>query len=181
MIDGRPHGPKKGVTTCQLHMRSFEEGKEIVVEPFRARAFPIIKDLVVDRSSLDRIQKAGGYISVNTGSAPDANSILVSKEKSEKAFQAATCIGCGACVAACKNASASLFTAAKLAHLNSLPQGQVESLNRSFNMVVQMDKEGFGSCSLTGACSANCPKDIRLSVIAEMNRLYAKALIQSRS
>lgn len=178
VIDGRPHGPQKGVTTCQLYMRNFEEEKEITVEPFRSRAFPLIKDLVVDRSSLDRIQKAGGYISVNTGSSPDANAILVSKTRAEKAFTAAACIGCGACVAACKNASANLFTAAKISHLNSLPQGQVENESRVLNMVKQMDQEGFGACSVTGACSANCPKDISLSVMAEMNRLYMKTLIQ---
>lgn len=179
VINGKPHGPVRGITTCQLHMRSFKDGDQIVIEPFRAKAFPVVRDLVVDRSSLDRIQKLGGYVSVRTGSAPDANSIPVPKESAEKSFSAAACIGCGACVAACKNASASLFTASKLVHLDSLPQGKIESSSRTVKMVNQMEKEGFGACSLTGACSANCPKDIHISNIAYMNRLFSKALFDS--
>ena len=180
VINGEPHGPKKGITTCQLYMRNFSEGQEIVVEPFRAKAFPVVRDLVVDRSSLDRIQVAGGYVSVSTGNAPDANSILVPKKDADKAFEDAACIGCGACVAACKNASASLFTAAKISHLDLLPQGQIESQKRALKMISQMEKEGFGSCSLTGACSANCPKEISLGTIARMNHIYGKAFISRK-
>lgn len=176
MINGRPHGPLKGTTVCQLHMRYFNDGDTVVIEPWRARAFPIIKDLVVDRSAFDRIIEAGGYISVNTGSAPDANDIPINKEDAEEAFDAAACIGCGACVAACVNASAMLFTAAKVSHLAMLPQGEVESTKRVINMVEQMDKEGFGNCSNTQACSAECPKEIGQTNIARLNREYIKAV-----
>lgn len=176
VINGRPHGPQRGVTTCQLHMRSFKDGDTIVIEPWRAKPFPVIKDLVVDRSAFDRIIQAGGYISVNTGAAQDANNIPVPKEDADKAFAAATCIGCGACVAACKNASAMLFVAAKVSHLAILPQGRVEAKRRVLNMVRQMDEEGFGNCSNTGACEVECPKGISLENIARMNRefLWAK-------
>lgn len=176
VINGRPHGPQRGVTTCQLHMRSFKDGDTIVIEPWRAKPFPVIKDLVVDRSAFDRIIQAGGYISVNTGAAQDANNIPVPKEDADKAFAAATCIGCGACVAACKNASAMLFVAAKVSHLALLPQGRVEAKRRVLNMVRQMDEEGFGNCSNTGACEVECPKGISLENIAGMNRefLWAK-------
>jgi len=177
-INGRPHGPLR-TTTCQLHMRSFKDGDTIVVEPWRATAFPVIKDLVVDRSAFDRIIQAGGFISVNTGNAPDANSILIPKENAEKAFAAATCIGCGACVAACKNASAMLFVAAKVSHLALLPQGQVERKQRVLNMVKQMDEEGFGNCTNTGACEAECPKGISLENIARLNREYIYASLTS--
>ena len=165
-INGRPHGPLQGVTTCQLHMRSFKDGDTIVVEPWRAKAFPVIKDLAVDRSAFDRIIAAGGYISVNTGNAVDANAILIGKEVADEAFAAATCIGCGACVAACKNASAMLFVSAKVSQLALLPQGHPERHQRVLNMVAQMDKEGFGNCTNTGACEAECPKGISLSNIA---------------
>jgi succinate dehydrogenase / fumarate reductase iron-sulfur subunit len=175
MINGRPHGPLKGTTTCQLHMRHFNDGDTIYVEPFRAKAFPVVKDLVVDRSAFDRIQQAGGYVSVNTGSAPDANSVPVPKENVDEAFDAATCIGCGACVAACKNASAMLFTSAKVSHLGMLPQGQTEQEDRVVDMVGQMDEEGFGNCTNTQACSAECPKEISQAHIARMNRDYVKA------
>jgi succinate dehydrogenase / fumarate reductase iron-sulfur subunit len=173
-INGHPHGPGQ-TTTCQLHMRSFKDGDTIVVEPWRAKAFPVIKDLVVDRSAFDRIIQAGGYISVNTGNAPDANEIPISKEIADKAFNAATCIGCGACVAACKNASAMLFVAAKVAQLSMLPQGQVERKKRVEKMVAQMDEEGFGACTNTGACAAECPKEISLANIAILNREYLTA------
>jgi succinate dehydrogenase / fumarate reductase iron-sulfur subunit len=178
VIDGKPHGPHKGVATCQTYMRSFYEGDEIVVEPFRARGFPLIKDLVVDRSAFERIQQAGGFISVRTGAAPDANSIPVPKDKAEAAMDAAQCIGCGACVAACKNASAMLFVAAKVSHLNLLPQGQPEKERRVLAMVKQMDKEGFGACTVTGSCEAACPKEISLNFIAKMNRDYGLALLK---
>lgn len=178
-INGRPHGPLRGVTTCQLHMRSFKDGDTIVVEPWRATAFPVIKDLIVDRSAFDRIIQAGGYISVNTGSAPDANTIPVPKENADKAFLAAACIGCGACVAACKNASAMLFVSAKVSQFALLPQGQVERKQRVLNMVKQMDKEGFGNCTNTGACEAECPKNISLENIARMNREYLCAALSS--
>jgi succinate dehydrogenase / fumarate reductase iron-sulfur subunit len=174
-INGRAHGPLKGTTTCQLHMRHFKDGETIVIEPWRAKAFPVIKDLVVDRSAFDRILQAGGYISVNTGSAPEANSILVPKEVAEEAFDAATCIGCGACVAACKNSSAMLFTAAKVSHLALLPQGHPERYRRVLKMVEAMDKEGFGNCSNTGACEAECPKEISIAHIARLYREYWKA------
>jgi succinate dehydrogenase / fumarate reductase iron-sulfur subunit len=178
VIDGKPHGPHHGVATCQTYMRSFKEGDEIIVEPFRAKPFPIVKDLVCDRKSFDRIQQAGGFISVRTGSAPDANSIPVPKENSDLAMDAAQCIGCGACVAACKNASAMLFVSAKVSHLGLLPQGQPERYRRVKAMVNQMDEEGFGSCTVTGSCEAVCPKSISLDFIARMNRDYVVALLQ---
>ena len=178
VIDGKPHGPHKGVTTCQTYMRSFKEGDEIVVEPFRAHPFPLVKDLVVDRKAFDRIQQAGGFISIRTGSAPDANSIPVPKETADLAMDAAQCIGCGACVAACKNASAMLFVSAKVSHLGLLPQGQPERYRRVKGMVDQMDAEGFGNCTVTGACEAVCPKSISLDFIARMNRDYFVALLK---
>jgi len=174
-INGRPHGPLKGTTTCQLHMRAFKDGDTIVVEPWRANAFPVIKDLVVDREAFDRIIRAGGYISVNTGNAVDANSILVDKDKADTAFAAAACIGCGACVAACKNSSALLFLSAKVSHLALLPQGGPERKTRVIDMIAQMDKEGFGSCTATGACEAVCPKEISITNIARLNAEYARA------
>ena len=178
-INGEPHGPDRGITTCQLHMRKFKDGDTIVIEPFRAKAFPVIKDLVVDRSSFDRIQQAGGYISVNTsGNTQDANSIPVDKESADMSFYAATCIGCGACVAACKNASAMLFTSAKVSQFALLPQGEVEADRRVLQMVEQMDKEGFGNCTNTGACEIECPKGISLENIARMNREYLKASVK---
>ena len=172
VINGRPHGPLEATTTCQLHMRHFKDGDTIVIEPFRAAAFPVIKDLVVDRSSLDSVIQAGGYISVNTGQAQDGNAIPIEKEVSSKAFDAAACIGCGACVAACPNGSAMLFTSAKISHLGLLPQGEVEHAIRTQRMVAQMDKEGFGNCTNIGACSVECPKEISLENIARMNRSY---------
>jgi succinate dehydrogenase / fumarate reductase iron-sulfur subunit len=180
-INGRPHGPLQGVTTCQLHMRSFNDGDTIVIEPWRAKAFPVIKDLVVDRSAFDRIIAAGGYISVNTGNARDANDILIPKEAADEAFSAAACIGCGACVAACKNASAMLFVAAKVSQFALLPQGQPERKSRVEKMIAQMDAEGFGACSNTGACSAECPKQISLVHIARLNREYAVAKFTSKN
>ncbi len=168
-INGRPHGPWKGTTVCQLHMRAFKEGDTIVVEPWRSRGFPIIKDLVVDRSAFDRIIQSGGYISVNTGNAVDANAVAVDKDKADLAFANAACIGCGACVAACKNSSAMLFLSAKVSHLALLPQGGPERKTRSINMIAQMDKEGFGACTNTGACEAVCPKEISISNIARLN------------
>jgi succinate dehydrogenase / fumarate reductase iron-sulfur subunit len=177
-INGEPHGPGRLVTTCQLHMREFKDGETIYVEPFRAKAFPIIKDLIVDRSAFDRIQHAGGYISVNTsGNTQDANSIPIDKKDADRAFDAATCIGCGACVAACKNASASLFMSAKISQYALLPQGQVEAKNRVLAMVKQAEEEGFGPCSNTGACEVECPKGISLENIARMNREYLSASI----
>ena len=173
-INGKPHGPKQ-TTTCQLHMRSFSDGDTIVVEPWRAQAFPVVKDLVVNRSSFDRVIQAGGYVSVNTGGVPDANEIPIPKKIADEAFDAATCIGCGACVAACKNASAMLFVSAKVSQLALLPQGQVERKTRVEKMVSQMDEEGFGACSNTGACSAECPKEISLENIARLNREYLSA------
>ena len=172
VINGRPHGPIKGTTTCQLHMRHFKNGDTITIEPWRAKAFPVIKDLVVDRSSFDRIIQSGGYISVNTGSAPDGNAIPIPKSVAEEAFDAAACIGCGACVASCKNASASLFVSAKISQLSLLPQGQPEKDERVKNMVAQMDKEGFGHCTNTGACQAECPKEISVEYIRKMNLDY---------
>jgi len=171
-INGQPHGPKQGVTTCQLHMRSFKDGETIVVEPWRSAAFPVIKDLAVDRSSFDRIIASGGFVSVNTGNAKDANNILIPKDDADDAFNAAACIGCGACVAACKNGSAMLFVSAKVSQLALLPQGKVEAKGRVLNMVGQMDEEGFGACTNTGACEAECPKGISLENIARMNREY---------
>jgi succinate dehydrogenase / fumarate reductase, iron-sulfur subunit len=180
VINGDPHGPVKGVTTCQLHMRSFKDGDEIAVEPFRAKAFPLIKDLKVNRSAFDEIIKSGGYISVNTGSAPDANQILVPKEDADLAFLASTCIGCGACVAACSNSSAMLFTSAKVSHMALLPPGQVEKTARVINMVETMDRMGFGNCSNTGACELACPKSISLENIARVNSEYLKASLVQR-
>lgn len=177
VIDGIAHGPEV-TTTCQLHMRSFHDGDTITIEPWRAEAFPVIKDLVVNRAALDRIIQAGGYISVNTGAAPEAHSTPVPKQDADKAFTAAACIGCGACVAACPNASAMLFTAAKVTHLHMLPQGQPENLPRVVNMLNQMDEEGFGSCTNIGECSAVCPKQIPLDVIATLNRQLGKAAFQ---
>jgi succinate dehydrogenase / fumarate reductase iron-sulfur subunit len=177
-INGEPHGPDRGVTTCQLHMRRFKDGDTIYIEPFRAKAFPVIKDLIVDRSAFDRIQQAGGYISVNTsGNTVDANSIPIEKHDADRAFDAATCIGCGACVAACKNASAMLFTSAKVSQFALLPQGQVEATDRVTNMVKQMDLEGFGNCTNTGACEVECPKGISLENIARLNREYLRASV----
>lgn len=181
VIDGRPHGPQTGTTTCQLHMRSFNDGDTIVVEPWRSRAFPVIKDLVVDRSAFDRIIQAGGYISVNTGQAQDANAIPIEKDIASDAFDAATCIGCGACVAACPNGSAMLFTSAKIAHLNMLPQGKIESTRRVQSMVKQMDLEGFGKCSNAEACEAECPKEISVTNIAMLNRAYMKSIFGSET
>lgn len=178
-INGEPHGPDRLVTTCQLHMRKFNDGDTIVIEPFRAKAFPVIKDLMVDRSAFDRIQHAGGYISVNTsGNTIDANAIPIEKEDADASFNAATCIGCGACVAACKNASAMLFTSAKVSQFALLPQGKVEATRRVLNMVEQMDKEGFGNCTNTGACEVECPKGISLENIARMNREYLTASLK---
>lgn len=177
-INGRPHGPKEGVTTCQLHMRSFKNGDTIVVEPWRSAAFPVIKDLAVDRSSFDRIMSAGGFVSINTGNAKDANNILINKDHADEAFNAAACIGCGACVAACKNSSAMLFVSAKVSQLALLPQGQIEKQDRVLNMVKQMDEEGFGNCTNTGACEVECPKGISLDNIARMNREYLSASLK---
>ena len=179
-INGEPHGPDRGVTTCQLHMRMFKDGDTIYIEPFRAKGFPIIKDLVVDRSAFDRIQHAGGFISVPTsGNTQDANAIPIPKADADTAFDAATCIGCGACVASCKNASAMLFVSAKVSQFSLLPQGKVEAKKRVLSMVEQMDKEGFGNCSNTGACEVECPKGISLENIARMNREYLKASVSS--
>ena len=178
-INGQPHGPDKLITTCQLHMRMFEDGDTIHIEPFRANAFPVIKDLVVDRSAFDRVQHAGGFISVNTsGNTIDANTIPINKHDADKAFEAATCIGCGACVAACKNASAMLFVSAKVSQFALLPQGKIEATERVMNMVHQMDAEGFGNCTNTGACEAECPKGISLENIARMNREYMSATLK---
>jgi succinate dehydrogenase / fumarate reductase iron-sulfur subunit len=180
VINGDPHGPQKATTTCQLHMRSFENGDSLIIEPWRAKSFPVIKDLYVDRSAFDRIQAVGGFISVNTGSAQEANNLPIRKRDSDLAFDAAACIGCGACVAACKNASAMLFVSAKVSHLALLPQGQPERQDRVLKMVAQMDAEGFGACTNTGACSAACPKEISLENIARMNREYAMAKVTER-
>lgn len=169
MINGTAHGPQRATTACQLHMRQFRDGETITIEPWRAKAFPVVKDLIVDRSSFDRIIQAGGYISAATGGAADANALLVPKEKADRAMDAAACIGCGACVAACPNGSAMLFTGAKIAHLGNLPQGQTERYDRVRSMVKQMDDEGFGGCTNIGECSAVCPKEIKLDVIAHMN------------
>ncbi len=170
MINGVAHGPQKAITACQLHMRHFKDGDTVVIEPWRSRAFPIIKDLVVNRSAFDRIVAVGGYVSVSTGSAPDGNALLIPKEKADLSMDAAACIGCGACVAACPNGSAMLFTAAKAAHLNVLPQGQSERYNRTVDMVAQMDAEGFGGCTNIGECTAVCPKEISMDFIAMLNR-----------
>ena len=178
-INGKPHGPWQANTTCQLHMRAFKDGDTIVVEPWRAKAFPVIKDLIVDRTAFDRIIQAGGYISVNTGNAVDANALPIEKEKADNAFAAAACIGCGACVAACKNSSAMLFLSAKVSHLALLPQGGPERKTRVINMLAQMDKEGFGSCTNTGACEATCPKEISIANIARLNQEYITASFTS--
>jgi succinate dehydrogenase / fumarate reductase iron-sulfur subunit len=180
LINGIPHGPDPGTTVCQLHMRRFKNGDTIILEPWRARAFPLIKDLVVDRSAFDRIIQAGGYTSINVGGAQDANGILISKDTVEQAMDSAACIGCGACVAACKNASAALFTSAKVSHLALLPQGGVERQTRVVSMVERHDAEGFGSCSNEGECEAVCPKEIPITNIARMNREYFKAMLVSR-
>jgi succinate dehydrogenase / fumarate reductase, iron-sulfur subunit len=177
MVNGVAHGPDRGTTVCQLHMRRFRDGDTIVIEPWRAKAFPILKDLVVDRSALDRIIRAGGYTSINVGSAPDGNAIPIAKDAADEAMDYAQCIGCGACVAACKNASAALFTSAKIAHLALLPQGQPERPRRVTAMVDRMDAEGFGSCSNEGECEAVCPKEISITGIARMNREYAKTAL----
>jgi len=174
-INGRPHGPWHATTVCQLHMRAFKDGETVVVEPWRAKAFPVIKDLMVDRGAFDRIIQAGGYVSVNTGTAVDANAIPIEKDKADAAFAAAACIGCGACVAACKNSSAMLFMSSKVAHLALLPQGSPERKSRVLNMVAQMDKEGFGACTFTGACEAVCPKEISITNISRLNKEYLHA------
>ena len=181
VVNGIPHGHRERTTVCQLHMREFSDGDEITIEPWRALAFPVQRDLIVDRGAFDRIIQSGGYVSVRTGSAPDANGILVGKDIADRAFDAATCIGCGACVAACPNAAAMLFTGAKVSHLNLLPQGQPERWTRADNMVSQMDEEGFGSCTNAGECSAACPKGIPLDVIGLMNADYIKAQKKLRS
>ena len=177
-INGKPHGPQKGTTTCQLHMRHFNDGDTIVIEPWRAKGFPVIKDLMVDRSSFDRIIQSGGYISVNTGNAPDGNSIPINKQDADEAFSAAECIGCGACVAACKNASAMLFVGAKVNQLSLLPQGAPERSSRVKNMINTMEEEGFGHCTNTGACEAECPKEISIDNISKLNREYIRALFK---
>ena len=176
-INGRPHGPDTEVTTCQLHMRKFKDGETIVIEPWRARAFPVIKDLVVDRTAFEKILQAGGFVSVNTGGVPDANTIPIPKDDAEESMDAAACIGCGACVAACKNSSAMLFVSAKVSHLAKLPQGKVEAASRAKNMVSKMDELGFGGCTNTQACEAECPKSISITNIARLNREYLKARI----
>jgi len=178
VINGLPHGPQRDTTVCQLHMRNFKDGDFLILEPWRAKPFPVLKDLIVDRSAMDRIMQAGGYISVNTGQAPEANAILVSKEVSDLAMDAASCIGCGACIAVCKNASAMLFVAAKVSHLNLLPQGHPEKYTRVWRMIKQMDAEGFGNCTNIGACEIICPKNVSLNFIAKMNRDYGLGLLK---
>ncbi|HOP07331.1 MAG TPA: succinate dehydrogenase/fumarate reductase iron-sulfur subunit [candidate division Zixibacteria bacterium] len=178
MINGIPHGPERGTTVCQLHMRHFKDGDKIYIEPWRARAFPVVKDLIVDRSAFDRIMQAGGFVSINTGGVPDANAIPISKEQADTAMDAAACIGCGACVAACKNASAMLFVAAKVSQLANLPQGKVEATERVRKMVAQMDAEGFGNCTNYYECEAVCPKEIPVKFIAQMNREWLKAKVK---
>ena len=180
VINGTAHGPFAATTTCQLHMRHFADGDQITIEPWRARPFPVIKDLIVDRSAFDRIIQAGGFISVATGGTPDGNTIPIAKVDADKAMDAAACIGCGACVAACKNASAMLFVAAKVSHLNTLPQGKVERDRRVVNMVKAMDEEGFGNCTVMGSCEAVCPKEISLDFISQMNREYLRAFLRSK-
>jgi len=180
MINGIPHGPQRGTTVCQLHMRHYKDGDELWLEPFRAKAFPVIKDLMVDRSALDRIIAAGGYISINTGSAPDGNALPIKKSCSDRSMDAASCIGCGACVASCPNASASLFVSAKIAHLGLLPQGEAERDRRALRMVAQMTEEGFGYCTNAGECEAVCPKGIKIENIARMHRDFIKAAITFR-
>src|SRR5205085_7275177 len=179
VINGIPHGGRRGTATCQLHMRHFRDGETVTIEPWRARALPVIKDLITDRRAFDRVVQAGGFISVNTGGASDGNAIPVSKTAAERSMDAAACIGCGACVAVCKNASAMLFVAAKVSHLNLLPQGEAEKHQRVLNMVRQMDAERFGSCTVTGSCEAVCPKEINLSFIAKLNRDYAVAMLNA--
>ena len=181
VVNGIPHGPDRGTTVCQLHMRRFKDGDTITIEPWRAKAFPVVKDLVVDRSAFDRLIAAGGYVSVNAGGAPDGNAILIPKDISETAMDSAACIQCGACVAACKNASAHLFMSAKISHLALLPQGQVERTRRVVSMIGQADSEGFGSCSNEGECEAVCPKEIPISNIARMTREYMKAVLSGRA
>ena len=181
VINGIPHGGQQGTATCQLHMRRFRDGETITIEPWRARAFPVLKDLVTDRSAFDRIVQSGGFVSVNTGGTPDGNALPVSKVSSDLSMDAAACIGCGACVAVCKNASAMLFVAAKVSHLNILPQGQAEKDERALNMVRQMDIEGFGNCTVTGSCEAVCPKEISLSFIAKLNRDYGRAVLKGKT
>lgn len=180
VINGQPHGPDDGTTTCQLHMRKFSDGDTIVIEPWRARAFPVLKDLVTDRSAFDRIIQAGGYVSVNTGGAPDANAVPIPKAEADLAFDAATCIGCGACVAACPNAAAMLFVGAKVSQFKHLPQGQPERKSRVLNMIGRMDQEGFGNCTNHYECEASCPKEIPVRVIAELNREYTRAALTKR-
>lgn len=180
VINGVPHGGHRGTATCQLHMRRFKDGETITVEPWRAKAFPIIKDLVVNRTAMDRIIHAGGFVSVNTGGTPDGNALPVPKTAADLSMDAAACIGCGACVAVCKNASAMLFVAAKVSHLNLLPQGKAEKDLRALNMVAQMDKEGFGACTVTGACEVVCPKEISLNFIAKLNRDYGIATLRGK-
>ena len=177
VINGRAHGPLKGVTSCQLHMRSFKDGDTIVIEPWRSKSFPIVKDLVVNRTAFDRIMESGGYISVKTGGAPDANATPIFKDNADEAFDSATCIGCGACVATCKNASAMLFVSAKINQYSQLPQGQVEHNKRVNSMINQMDLEGFGSCTNTGACEVDCPKEISINNIIKLNKSYIKNLL----
>ena len=179
MINGIAHGGLKGTTVCQLHMRHFKDGDTVVIEPWRARAFPVLRDLITDRGAFDRIIQAGGFVSVNTGGAPDGNAIPIAKTDAEKAMDAAACIGCGACVAACKNASAMLFVSAKVSQLAALPQGKPERVRRALAMVRQMDEEGFGNCTVTGSCEAVCPKEISLDFIAQMNREYGKAILKN--
>jgi succinate dehydrogenase / fumarate reductase iron-sulfur subunit len=179
MINGKAHGGSRGTTVCQLHLRHFHDGDTVIIEPWRARAFPVLKDLVTDRSAFDRIIQAGGFVSVNTGGAPEANALPVSKTTADEAMDAAACIGCGACVAACKNASAMLFVAAKVSHLAALPQGKPERERRVLNMVRTMDQAGFGNCTVTGSCEAVCPKEITLNFIARMNREYGRALLKN--
>jgi len=179
MINGIAHGGLKGTTVCQLHMRHFKDGDTVVIEPWRARAFPVLRDLITDRGAFDRIIQAGGFVSVNTGGAPDGNAIPIAKTDAEKAMDAAACIGCGACVAACKNASAMLFVSAKVSQLAALPQGKPERVRRALAMVRQMDEEGFGNCTVTGSCEAVCPKEISLDFIAQLNREYGKAILKN--
>jgi succinate dehydrogenase / fumarate reductase iron-sulfur subunit len=179
VINGKAHGGMAGTTVCQLHMRHFQDGQTILIEPWRARPFPVLKDLITDRGAFDRIIQAGGFVSVNTGGAPDGNALPIPKTEAEKAMDAAACIGCGACVAACKNASAMLFVSAKVSHLASLPQGRAERERRVLNMVRAMDEAGFGNCTVTGSCEAVCPKEISLDFIAQMNREYGKAILKN--
>lgn len=180
VVNGIPHGGMKKTTICQCHMRNFKDGDVIVIEPWRARAFPVLRDIITDRSAFDRIIQAGGFVSVNTGGTPDANALPISKQDADRAMDAAACIGCGACVAACKNASAMLFVSAKVSHLASLPQGKIERERRVLAMVNQMDAEGFGNCTVTGSCAAVCPKGITLDFIAQMNREYGAAILKNR-